>query len=86
MTERVHVTRSRSNPGGGSATDADVVPFRSRKPPWLKVKAPGGPTYRHIERLKSDPRRAFGYSLGTVSTLWLNTSGRASITRASGIS
>ena len=40
---------------------------------------------RH-ERLKSDPRRARGYSRGTVSTLWLNTSGRASITRASGIS
>ena len=51
MTERLHVTRSRANPGGAASTDADVVPFRSRKPPWLKVKAPGGPTYRHIERL-----------------------------------
>jgi lipoyl synthase len=49
--ERVHVTRSRSNPGGAAPPDADVVPFRSRKPPWLKVKAPGGPSYRHIERL-----------------------------------
>ena len=28
-----------------------MLPFRSRKPPWLKVKAPGGPGYRHIERL-----------------------------------
>jgi lipoic acid synthetase len=51
VTERLHVSRSRSNPGGAGSTDADVVPFRSRKPPWLKVKAPGGPTYRHIERL-----------------------------------
>jgi len=51
VTERVHVTRSRAKPGGAAATDGDVVPFRSRKPPWLKVKAPGGPTYRHIERL-----------------------------------
>jgi lipoic acid synthetase len=51
VTERLHVTRSRANPGGAQATDAEVLPFRSRKPPWLKVKAPGGPTYRHIERL-----------------------------------
>ena len=51
MTERLHVTRSRANPGGAADADADVLPFRSRKPPWLKVKAPGGPTYRHIERL-----------------------------------
>jgi lipoic acid synthetase len=50
-TERVHVTRSRTNPGGGPAPEGDVVPFRSRKPPWLKVKAPGGDTYRRIERL-----------------------------------
>jgi lipoyl synthase len=51
VTERPHVTRSRANPGGAAAMDADVLPFRSRKPPWLKVKAPGGPSYRHIERL-----------------------------------
>ena len=61
---RPHVTRSRANPGGarhanvGGAGEAGeggsappVVPFRSRKPPWLKVKAPGGPSYRRIERL-----------------------------------
>ena len=23
--------------------------FRSRKPPWLKVPAPGGPTYRRLK-------------------------------------
>ena len=44
VTERLHVTRSRANPGGAAQSDADVVPFRSRKPPWLKVKAPGGPS------------------------------------------
>ena len=49
--QRLHVTRSRANPGGSAQSDADVVPFRSRKPPWLKVKAPGGPSYRRIERL-----------------------------------
>ena len=55
-TERVHVTRSRAKPGGAAQSDADVIPFRSRKPPWLKVKAPGGPSYRRIERADA-PRR-----------------------------
>ena len=36
--------------------------------------------------MKSEPRRAFGYRRGTVSTLWLKTSGRSAITRARGIS
>jgi len=45
--ERVHVTRSRANPGG--ARIADGLPFRERKPPWLKVPAPGGPTYRQLK-------------------------------------
>ena len=40
---------------------------------------------RH-ERRKREPRRASGYSRGTVSTLWLKTSGRSAITLASGIS
>jgi lipoyl synthase len=31
-----------------------VLPFRERKPPWLKVKAPGGPTYRRIQALMRD--------------------------------
>ena len=34
---------ARAARGRGAATDADVLPFRERKPPWLKVKAPGGP-------------------------------------------
>ena len=45
--QRVHVTRSRANPGG--ARIADGLPFRERKPPWLKVPAPGGPMYRHLK-------------------------------------
>lgn len=53
MTERLHVTRSRANPGGTAAPGVNgsdgVEPFRGkRKPPWLKVPAPGGPTYRKL--------------------------------------
>jgi lipoyl synthase len=50
--DRLHVTRSRARPGGSDdAMGADVVPFKSRKPPWLKVKAPGGPKYRRLDAL-----------------------------------
>jgi lipoyl synthase len=45
---RVHVTRSRANPGGARIEGG--LPFRERKPPWLKVPAPGGPTYRRLKR------------------------------------
>ena len=38
------------------------------------------------ERSQREPRRATGYSRGTTSTLWLNTSGRSAMTLASGIS
>ncbi|MEA2125566.1 MAG: lipoyl synthase [Solirubrobacteraceae bacterium] len=44
-------TRSRANPGGGDVLDvigADVLPFRSRKPAWFKVPAPGGDRYRRL--------------------------------------
>jgi lipoic acid synthetase len=51
MTVQPHVTRSRERPGGGAGGDQAVLPFRERKPPWLKVKAPGGPTYRRIQAL-----------------------------------
>ena len=48
--ERVHVTRSRAKPGGTAADAAGTVPFkRKRKPPWLKVPAPGGPNYRRLK-------------------------------------
>lgn len=49
-TERIHVTRSRANPGGGSADVEGSIPFRSRKPSWLKVPPPGGPVYRELKR------------------------------------
>jgi len=55
MAERLHVTRSRANPGGATLDDDGVVPFRGqRKPPWLKVPAPGGPTYRRLKGMISD--------------------------------
>ena len=38
------------------------------------------------ERCHVEPRRATGYSRGTISTLWLKTSGRSAMTVASGIS
>jgi lipoyl synthase len=48
ITERIHVTRSRSRPGG--AAEDGGLPFRRRKPPWLKVPAPGGPNYRRLKK------------------------------------
>jgi lipoyl synthase len=47
VSQRIHVTRSRANPGGAAV--AKGRPFRERKPPWLKVPAPGGPTYRRLK-------------------------------------
>jgi len=48
--ERVHVTRSRAKPGGTASAADGTVPFkRARKPPWLKVPAPGGPNYRRLK-------------------------------------
>ena len=54
-TERVHVTRSRAKPGGTAQADG-AIPFkRARKPPWLKVPAPGGPNYRRLkEKIGND--------------------------------
>lgn len=49
-SERIHVTRSRANPGGGDVQREDAIPFRSRKPAWLKVPPPGGPVYRDIKK------------------------------------
>ena len=65
--ERIHVTRSRAKPGGTSAEDGSALPFRrARKPPWLKVPAPGGPTYRRlkaVDRLRQPPHRLRGGQL-----------------------
>src|SRR3977135_2781890 len=52
QAERVTDTRSRRNPGGTAAETGDTVPFRrARKPPWLKVPAPGGPSYRRLQSM-----------------------------------
>jgi lipoic acid synthetase len=49
-SERVHVTRSRAKPGGTASAADGTIPFkRARKPPWLKVPAPGGPNYRRLK-------------------------------------
>jgi lipoic acid synthetase len=43
-------TRSRSNPGGARVLDmGEVRPFRERKPPWFKVRAPGGPKFMELK-------------------------------------
>ena len=51
VSESRHVTRSRARPGGGAGAEEVVLPFRERKPSWLKVKAPGSPSYRRIQAL-----------------------------------
>jgi lipoic acid synthetase len=48
-TERLHVTRSRANPGGTVQDGEGKVGFRERKPRWLKVPAPGGSNYRRLK-------------------------------------
>ena len=56
-TERIHVTRSRANPGGMDVTKiigTEQEPFRGRKPPWFKVPPPGGPTYRQLTDMVRD--------------------------------
>jgi len=54
VTGRVHVTRSRANPGGANTDVEGAIPFRSRKPSWLKVPPPGGPTYRKLKSTIGD--------------------------------
>ncbi len=59
MSERQHVTRARSNPGGiqnvlSVLGTEEIQPHRGRKPPWFKVPAPGGPKYRELQRLITD--------------------------------
>ena len=51
VADRVHVTRSRANPGGATY---EGRPFRERKPKWLKVPAPGSPTYRKLKKSIAD--------------------------------
>jgi lipoic acid synthetase len=53
----VTATRSRANPGGAKVLDmGEVVPFRERKPPWFKVRAPGGERYRELKSMISGER------------------------------
>jgi len=50
-------SRSREKPGGmdvSKVLGTDVRPFRERKPPWLKVPAPGGARYRELKRRIED--------------------------------
>ena len=59
MSERQHVTRARSNPGGiqnvlSVLGTEETQPHRGRKPPWFKVPAPGGPKYRELQKLITD--------------------------------
>ena len=43
-------TRSRANPGGARVLDmGEVRPYRERKPPWFKVRAPGGPKFLELK-------------------------------------
>ncbi len=58
VSERQHVTRARSNPGGIQNVltvlgTEETQPYRGRKPPWFKVPAPGGPKYRELQQLIS---------------------------------
>jgi lipoic acid synthetase len=54
-------TRSRANPGGARVLDmGEVRPFRERKPPWFKVKAPGGAKFLELKS------QIDGQSLNTV--------------------
>ena len=50
LEDRLHVTRSRANPGGAAPETEGTVGFRERKPSWLKVPAPGGRNYRRLKK------------------------------------
>jgi lipoic acid synthetase len=50
----VSATRSRARPGGGDVLEVlgpEVRPLRERKPPWLRVTAPGSARYRALSAL-----------------------------------
>src|SRR2546429_413535 len=45
-------TRSRAHPGGARVLDmGEVRPYRERKPPWFKVRAPGGPRFLELKNM-----------------------------------
>ena len=73
--ERIHVTRSRARPGGIAADKVEGRPFRERKPPWLRVPAPGGPTYRGLKRMLREENlntvcEAVSYTHLTLPTIY----------------
>jgi len=45
------VVKSKGRPDLHLQEGQEVVPFRSRKPEWLKVKAPGGRNYLRLQKL-----------------------------------
>lgn len=54
MATQGHQTRSRLNPGGAdvlTVLGSDVQSLAARKPPWFKVRAPGGQRYRELSQL-----------------------------------
>ena len=48
------VVKSKGKPTLHLADDHAVLPHRSRKPEWLKVRAPGGPNYLRLQRMMRD--------------------------------
>ena len=53
----VRQTRSRANPGGADVQrvmGTSTIPFRTRKPEWFKVPAPGGEKYRELRNRMED--------------------------------
>jgi lipoic acid synthetase len=45
------VVKSKGRPTLHLAEGQEVIPMRSRKPEWLKVRAPGGPNYLRLQKL-----------------------------------
>lgn len=45
------VVKSKGKPSLHLSEGEEGVPLRARKPEWLKVRAPGGPNYLHLQRL-----------------------------------
>jgi lipoyl synthase len=50
------IVKSKGRPTLHLREGQQVVPFRARKPEWLKVRAPGGPNYMRLQRLMRGQR------------------------------
>src|SRR5436189_121419 len=55
----------------------DVLPFRTRKPAWFKVPAPGGPRYRQLNRQIRDDLPDYGASafVGVIRSIRMQAPG-----------